>query len=567
METEKLDNDLWLALGNEIALPRGHALLDGYDSLQNVWEVILRYTGDGEMLQQKLLALDAQIVFEPLLAGYAIIQLPENQINQLVSFPEVVYVEKPQRLKPQIQNAKRQSCFWQVQEGEMQNGNGVWIAVLDSGIDLKRSAFWREDGTSKIAWIYDQEQEKRIEKEEIITKKGEAGMDYSGHGTNVAQIAALCAPGSELVIVKLGRNKENGFILTTNLMRGVYYVLQQAQRVGKPVVFNISYGNAYGSHDGTSLLEQYLNEAAGIGKSCFCVAAGNEASSGGHFAGKMSRNLGEETTVSFVIGSYENAVSLQLWAYAADQFRVSLVSPRQERFILAADTNLPSKQQVVLGQTSVTMLKSLAKPYTTKQEILFFFQRKLGQQEFIDSGIWQVILSPENVKNGSFHMYLPAIEARQENTRFLFPTPHATITIPATAQRVLSVGAYDPYDDAYAPFSGRGFYEQEDTKGLQWQIAKPDLVAPGENILLRDGEQTISLSGTSYATPIVAAAAATVMQWGIVQGNDPFLYGEKVKAVLQRGARSFPKESNVPNAKTGWGKLCVYDSFKNLPKN
>ena len=36
-----------------------------------------------------------------------------------------------------------------------------------------------------------------------------------------------------------------------------------------------------------------------------------------------------------------------------------------------------------------------------------------------------------------------------------------------------------------------------------------------------------------------------MMEWGIVRGNDPYLYGEKVKAYLRRGARPLQDLQNI----------------------
>ena len=50
------------------------------------------------------------------------------------------------------------------------------------------------------------------------------------------------------------------------------------------------------------------------------------------------------------------------------------------------------------------------------------------------------------------------------------------------------------------------------------------------------------------------------MQWGIVKGRDPYMYGAKIKAQLIRGAvplRSVP----VPSERAGWGALCVRKSI------
>jgi len=49
------------------------------------------------------------------------------------------------------------------------------------------------------------------------------------------------------------------------------------------LVINLSFGNSYGSHDGSSLLERFLDNAAEIGRTVICVGSGNEGSAGGHF--------------------------------------------------------------------------------------------------------------------------------------------------------------------------------------------------------------------------------------------------------------------------------------------
>ena len=129
------------------------------------------------------------------------------------------------------------------------------------------------------------------------------------------------------------------------------------------------------------------------------------------------------------------------------------------------------------------------------------------------------------------------------------------MTIPSTAAKVITVGAYDASFDAYADFSGRGFATQS---------RKPDLVAPGVNVLAPDlFGGYVSVTGTSFSTPIVSGSAALLMEWGIVRGNDPWLYGEKIKAYLQRGAQPIRGESVYPNEKVGYGAACVSDSLSN----
>ena len=53
------------------------------------------------------------------------------------------------------------------------------------------------------------------------------------------------------------------------------------------------------------------------------------------------------------------------------------------------------------------------------------------------------------------------------------------------------------------------------------------------------------------ATPFVTGSAALLMQWGIINGNDPYMYGEKLKANIINGARPLRIEPIYPNRTLG----------------
>ena len=126
------------------------------------------------------------------------------------------------------------------------------------------------------------------------------------------------------------------------------------------------------------------------------------------------------------------------------------------------------------------------------------------------------------------------------------------------------MGAYDARTVSYADFSGRGSVSQlvraEETTAIGgW---KPDLCAPGVGVVtLASAGIYREFSGTSFATPFVTGSAALLMEWGIVRGNDPFLYGEKVKAYLRRGAKALPGLERVPDNREGFGRLCLEGSL------
>ena len=152
-------------------------------------------------------------------------------------------------------------------------------------------------------------------------------------------------------------------------------------------------------------------------------------------------------------------------------------------------------------------------------------------------------------------MWLPSDNVLNRGTGFLFPTDATTLTIPSSASRAISVGAYDARTFAYADFSGRGFTRLTN-------MVKPDLVAPGVEVMTTTvGGGYAAFTGTSFATPFVTGSAALLMEWVIVRGNDPFLYGEKVKAYFRKGARPLRGETEYPNDRVGYGKLCVAESL------
>ena len=212
-------------------------------------------------------------------------------------------------------------------------------------------------------------------------------------------------------------------------------------------------------------------------------------------------------------------------------------------------------QRFILGNTEILLYYGEPKPYSVKQEIFIDF---LPRQSYIDSGVWQIVLSPRRVVTGEYEMWLPSQSALNIGTGFLFPKSDTTLTIPSTALRVITVGAYNALTFSYADFSGRGpaaVYEYA-------AVPKPDLAAPGVNVTTTvSGGGYAAFSGTSFATPFVTGSAALLMEWGIVKGNDAYLYGEKVKAYLRRGAKQLPGFDQWPNNQMGYGALCVRDSI------
>ena len=574
MDSQKNENLLNLALETPVSeREKSMELNVGYDETDRTWEVIVKYHGSLQELTQ------FGILVEELIAGYAILTVPESQMDILVSTEQIEYVEKPKRLFFSDLTGNTASCYAPGSQiyGEL-TGRGVLVAVIDSGISYWNQDFRNADGTTRILYLWDQvlgrEFDSRQINEALATGSRQQAerlvpsVDTSGHGTAVAGIAAGgggtggtayagVARESDLLIVRLGTPRADSFPRTTELMRALTYTVNKAIELQMPVAINLSFGNTYGAHNGTSLLERFIDNISEIGRNVICVGSGNEGASGGHVGGSVIEGTAR---VELVIGNYETGMNVQLWKEYTDRYTVTLVSPTGES--LTVDTEQPGKQAYQLGQTQILLYNGEPKPYLTGQEI-YFDMLPVGSGRYIESGVWSFLLVPIRTVTGNYTFYLPSGTARSENTRFVRPTPDVTLTIPSTASKVITVGAYEPVYEAYADFSGRGYlYQEQVNSRTADSFIKPDLVAPGVGVMAPNRNNGYSpVSGTSFATPFVTGAAALLMQWGIVEGNDPYLYGEKVKAYLRRGAKPIRGETDLPNARVGYGALCINSSL------
>lgn len=586
MENQKLENLLNLSLSvSEAEREKSSQLSTGFLTDSRKWELIVKYNGDLSRLQSELIQV------EELIAGYAIVTLPENLIDAFAALDEVEYVEKPKRLYFATLQGKRASCIPEVTVRDpFLTGKGVLVAVIDSGIDYENPEFRNGDGETRIQYLWDQtlvpsetigfppagfsegvEFDKAKIDEALRSNMPETmvpSFDTSKHGTAVAAIAAAggnlmdgrfegVAPESELIVVKLGSPLPDSFPRTTQLMRALTYVVKKAVEIGKPVAINLSFGNTYGSHDGTSLLERFLDNVSEIGRTVICVGSGNEGAAGGHISSSFASGQ-QRKRIELNVGNYQSSFSVQLWKEYVDRLLVALISPSGIREEI--DTLRTGMQTITMEQTNILLYIGKPSPYSVNQEIYFDF---LPQQTYMNPGIWTFELTPVRAVSGNYDLYLPSNVSLNADTRFFTPTPDKTLTIPSTASKVITVGAYDASYEAYADFSGRGYPLQSIAgERVNQGSIKPDIAAPGVAInTIAPGGIPVQVSGTSFATPFVTGSAALLMEWGIVRGNDLFLYGEKVKAYLRRGARPLRGEANYPNARSGYGALCVADSL------
>ena len=522
MPDQKLDNLLNLALdATEEEREKSRNLNVGYEKQTRKWEIIVKYSEMGDSVEALLGGSGISVV--PLLGGYAIVTLPESMLEEYSRRPQIEFIEKPTRLYFEDLFSKEASCITQVQRDEPGNlqltGRGVLIGIVDSGVDYRHPAFLTADGKSRILRLWDQSipgnppegyatgtEYTNEEINEALSLSVQEGRrlvpseDGSGHGTAVLGVAAGSdfsrgavnrgvAYESDLLVVKMGIPRQDSFPRTTELMQGVDYLVRQAIRLGRPIALNLSFGNNYGSHRGDSLLETYLDNVSGMGKNVICVGMGNNGNDALHTGGKLSP--GEIQEIELGVGAFEPTLNVQLWKNYEDEMEIYLENPAGERVGPIFETLGAQRWQA--GNTELLIYYGKPAPYHVTQEIYVDFLPQDEKTPYVDSGVWKIILAARNIKNGEYFLWLPGGKTLNPGTAFYLPRPQGTLTIPATARRVISVGAYDARQNTYADFSGRGCRALPDPK--------PDLVAPGVDIYApRSGGGYASFTGTSFST-------------------------------------------------------------------
>lgn len=471
-------------------------------------------------------------------------------------------------------------------------GQGVLIGFVDTGIDYQNPLFRKADGSSRILGIWDQTLETgapdpvngfqalygtQYSKEEIDQALAAPdplalvpSADENGHGTFLASVAAGgedpdqdftgAAPKASIAMVKLKPAKEylRDFYLIregadayqeNDIMMGVAYLLHLARRFSMPLVICLGLGTNQGSHVGKSPLGLYLDDINIYAGTAVITAAGNETGYGHHY---RAVTRPEETlqTVELNVGEKDSGFSMEFWAQDVDIYRVGFISPTGEVVDpLPSSTEEENVIRFLVEQTEITVFSSIVNTATGSQMVFIRFKDPMP-------GIWNLTVSSALNVTGAFHIWLPSRGFISDTTYFLRPDPDTLVTGPGNSQYALTVSAYDHTTGGIYIHSSRGF-------SRSGQI-KPELAAPGVNITgagLRSG--FVQRSGTSAAAAHAAGAAAILLHWGILERNDPFMNTSAIKTYLIRGAKRNPALT-YPNREFGYGTLDLYQAFLRL---
>ncbi|HHL2058830.1 TPA: S8 family peptidase [Clostridium perfringens] len=533
------------------------SLIEQYSPNNGEIELVVLYGDNFLRFKNSVDVIGAKV--EDLGYGFGILIIKVNDLNRIIELEGLQYIELPKILYTSAYDSNRASCIPSVWNNYNLTGEGILVGFLDTGIDYTHNAFKDAEGNTRIEYIYDLENGVVYDKNKINEAlKSEdpfsivPEIDLSGHGTHVAGIA--CAGGninfdnygvaykSSIAMVKITGENSLRAALSTQLMRGLKFLMDKSNEINKPLVVNISLSTNDGSHNGSSLLEKYIQTFTQLQKAVIVVAAGNEGNSAHHVGGKMKK----EEDLDLNIGDGEKGIILDFFKPVLVDVSVEVISPTG---ISTGPIELSeSYKERFVGREKIVVYSTGPKPFDIQGQTTISI---LPLGDTITSGGWRIIVRKLNNYEGYFDIWLPIAEGLNERTRFLQPSVYNTLGIPATVEGVISVGSYNFLNNNLSAFSGRGVVRPE------WLI-KPDLVAPGENILSTVEEQGFNTkSGTSMAAPQVSGICALLFEWGIIRNNDPFLYGERIKYYLIKGAKRTIFGEAYPNPDLGYGFVCL----------
>ena len=339
-------------------------------------------------------------------------------------------------------------------------------------------------------------------------------------------------------------------------MLAVRYVINVANKLGKPISICLGIGTNLGGHNGANSLERYISYLSLLPKISFHLAGGNEGISGHHFHGTIRREE-QYQTVDFNVAEGENGFVMELWGDEPNVYTVGILSPGGENI---------ERMQLKMGEfRSVRFF-----PEDTLLEIRSFPGATIGGSQVIRmnfknivSGIWKLFVYGTGNGEKQYDIWLPISNFLKEETVFINPSSEQTVTSPGNAQYALAYAAYD--------VATGGLYVRASKGYTRDGRIVPDLAAPGVSVgipgvsrITGAGERAISRervrSGSSVAAAFGAGIGALMQEWAFVVGYDPFMNGQNMRTYLIQGAvKDGPYE--YPNREWGYGKINIYNTL------
>ena len=467
-------------------------------------------------------------------------------------------------------------------------GKGVVIGFVDTGIQFDNTVFRNQDGSSRILAIWDQTiqegtppqgfllgSEYRMEdiNQALLSEHPRQLLptyDEHGHGTAIASVAAGsllgdgllfqgAAPDADIVMVKCKPAKKNirdYYLIADNaevysevdIILGVKYLQQLAISLRRPVVICLSMGSNMGDHTGSSTLAGYINRLATQRNLAIIASGGNEGNQRHHYYEEFDEQITAigYSSVEIRVGEGEKGFVVHFWGSLPNTFSLAIQTPSGETTEFVDFKARATRRFSFIYIETIVEMNYVMIEQNSGEELCFIkFHSPIP-------GVWTIrVKCLDGINRRCFHMWLPLTEFLTTDTYFLQSSPYCTLTEPSMARDIITVTAYNDYNDSFYPESGRGYTRKDEYK--------PDLAAPGVDIFTILGRR----SGSSIAAAITAGAAAQFLQWCVTNGNNIYVETRELKSYFIRGADR-TQAISYPSMEWGYGRLNLAGVFRKL---
>ena len=557
----------------------------------NYYHYIVQYEGNIEEEVSKQPGFYVTIVNDK----YAIIStLSDIEINvEGPKFSTIVYAALPafytlQEITPTEASGAN---FLQLELPLRLTGQGVTVAIIDTGIDYLNDEFIKVNGETKIEYIWDQtiaSDEQNAKNQEvpfgILYSKGEiqqainafkAGnspydivktVDEIGHGTNMAGIIGAIGkrtnlkgivPDCDFIIVKLIEtlsfkkfyNIEIPVYDEVSIFPALEFLYRYSLNNNKPLIIYFPLGSNLGNHKGNGLLEQYMDFISRNSGIAIVTGSGNQGTSETHASGVITQ-INEERTLQLYISPEQKFTVVEIWIDTPNIMSLTIISPSGESTeTIIAEINALKTYSFVFENTSTKINYYIPEENTGDELIrIRFFNLK--------EGVWRFKLTGRAILDGKFNAWIPQLGLSVGGSKFISSDPYGTIMNPSTSSYIITAAAYNQNNNTILSYSGISLLDD--------YIDKIDVAAGGVNALTTaPNNQTAVVNGTSVSAAVLAGACAMLFQWGIVEGNYPNIYSQTLKTYISRGVVQRSGDS-YPNPQWGYGMLNILKIFQNM---
>lgn len=522
----------------------------------------------------------------------------ELNISEEAIFQTIVYVVPSEFYTLQQISPIEASQANFLQAGSPLNltGKGVEVAIVDSGIDYLNEEFMDANGETRIEMIWDQtiistettvgndapfgalytkaqiNEAIKAQREGNSPSKIVPSIDEIGHGTNMSGIIGATgknprlrgvAPNCNLVVVKLIRDfsyevqfpdTEVPVFNVTAIFAALQFLYEYIQSNNKPMIIYFPLGSTLGNHKGEGALEEFIEAISTKSGIAVVAGTGNQRNAGGHASGIVSKITGLQApgvgVIELEAAPEQKNIWVQIWVDLPNIMSLEIVSPSGESTgTIPIILNYTKTHTFIFEKTSIRVNYYFPEETTGDELIRIRFYN-------LQPGIWRLRIIANYILTGRYDAWLPQQGLTVGTTRFSFPDPFGTITNPSNSIYIITAAAYNQNNYNLVDYSGMAF--------LDSYIDRIDVAAGGVNaITVAPDNKTAVVNGTSVSAAVVAGVCAMLFQWGIVNGNDPYIYSQTLKAYLAKGAIARSGDI-IPNPYWGYGILNVPKIFENM---